>query len=105
MESRNTIDKQQFRITVIMAVIVLITVIGYTYYFTNWKTNLEADITKLQTRQDHIAERHTELRTRVTTLESEHTKTSIELAKIQTQLNNIEFLLLELKKDLSYFHR
>lgn len=95
-----TIDKQQFKITIAIAVSVAIFIIMSTFFLTSWKSQMENRIDHVDTRQAHLAEKYVDMDAKISSLEIAGSDRDIELAKINTKLANIEALLIEIKADL-----
>ncbi len=97
---KETIEKHQLKITIGVAVVVLLFIIGATVQFSSWKANMEQDITLLEKGMEHHARAYTEHDTRLDVLEGENTDIQVRLAMIETKLTTIETILIEIKEDL-----
>jgi len=97
---KETIEKHQLKITIGVAVVVLLFIIGATVQFSSWKANMEQDITLLEKGMEHHTRAYAEHDTRLDLLESENTDIQVRLAMIETKLTNIETILIEIKEDL-----
>jgi len=95
-----TIDKHQFKITVAMAVSILIFIIITTAQFATWKAETEACHNELDDRITHIGEKVVLIRADINALKEKANSRDVELATINTKLANIEALLLDIRTDL-----
>lgn len=97
---KETIDKHQFKITVALAIIVIIFLITTTANFTSWKTEMEAQHEAFDLRQDHLTAGFQAYLDNIEELERRQDGTDITMAEIRTKLSNIESLLVEIRQDL-----
>ncbi len=95
-----SIEKHGFKISIGVAVTVIIFLMIMAMNFATWKTGIENEIDNVDTRQTHLAEKYVVMNERITDLENEDTEFKVQMATINTQLQNIQALLLEIKQDL-----
>ena len=99
-EKTGTIDKHQFKITVAVAIMVLIFIIVTTMNTATWKANMESDHNTFKTSQLHTTEAIVDLEYEVESLERRQDGTDITMAEIKTKLISIEALLIDIKEEL-----
>jgi hypothetical protein len=95
-----SIEKHSIKISLGVAVTVIIFLIIMAFNFATWKTEIRSEIDHIDTRQTHLAEKYVGLNERLTDLEVENTAFKVQMAEIQVQLKNIQTILLEIKDDL-----
>jgi len=95
-----TIEKYPIQISVGVAITVILFLIINAVAYTSWKSDIEHSIEDVDIRQAHLAEKYVKTNERITALENENTGFKIQMATIQTKLNNIEKILLEIKQSL-----
>jgi len=98
--TKDSIEKHGFKISIAVAVMVIIFLIATTAQTASWKTSMEAEHKAMETRQDHLSDGHASLRDSIQDLEKRQDGTDINMAEIKTKLSNIEALLVEIKADL-----
>lgn len=100
MKEKATIDRQSFRISIGVAITVIIFLIAMTFNFSTWKADMEAQHKEFDDRISHVGDKVVNMRLEIKELEGRASERDIELAKINTKLTNIEALLLDIKQDL-----
>jgi len=95
-----SIEKHSFKISIGVAVIVIIFLINMTISFTTWKTEMEATHQEFDDRIVHVGEKVVNMRSDINDLKERASNRDIELATINTKLANIELLLIEIKQDI-----
>jgi len=88
-----SIEKKHIRITIGVAVTILIFLIAITGTFAQWKTNVVNQI-------DHHQEQLEDLSHIVKELQKNGVSRDMQLVEIKTKLTNIEVLLIDIKKDI-----
>ena len=116
----NSIEKHSFKISIGMAIIVILFLLGTSMQFATWKTNIEiqqstflkkeeynvnraeclATHAELDDRITHVGEKIVDMRSSINFLIAKASERDVELATINTKLANIEALLLEIRQDL-----
>ena len=95
-----TIDKKIINLNLITVVSLILFTISYTYITTQWKEGVESALERLWARQDHIAERHTDLRQLVLKIQEDNNALKINITRIDTKLQNIENILGQISNSL-----
>jgi peptidoglycan hydrolase CwlO-like protein len=88
-----TIDKYNLKITIAMAITVIIFMIIISYQTTTWKSRTD---NKIENLENYVSE----IKKDINSLEDKSIRRDIELATINTKLVTIETLLLEIRQDL-----
>ena|GEM_PF-2203341 len=97
---KGTIEKHQFKITIAVAVLVLLFIMTTTFTVATWKSNIESDYKGLCDEVNHISEKFIAIRIDIDELSDKANNRDIQLTEIQVKLVNIESLLLEVKQDI-----
>ena len=97
---KETIEKHQLKITISVAVVVLLFIIGATMQFSNWKSSVEQDILLVQKGLEHHSNAYNSISEIVEDLENKNLAIQVRFALIETKLNSIETILMEIKNDL-----
>lgn len=98
-EVRN-IEKHSFKISIWVALTIIIFLVTMTYNFSNWKKDIESEQKSIISKVDHIWEKYTLVREDITQLQDKSSDKDIQLATINVKLTNIELLMIELKADI-----
>lgn len=101
MTNKLNIEKHSFKISIGVAISVILFLLACAMNLATWKTTIENEIKQIDSKQDHLTEKYINLNERITELEEENTNGKVQIAKIETRLINIEALLIEIKKDLN----
>ena len=96
----DSIENHSFKISIGIAIIVVIFIITATITFTDWKGDVEDDISLLQVGIERHSSAYNKHEERLLGLENANVELKIKLATIETKLVNIESLLIEIKDDL-----
>jgi len=95
-----TIEKYHFKITIAIAVMVIIFIVGTTNEIATWKSNVENELEIVRTGINHVAADYGKFESRISEMEDESITMKVQMATIETKLTNIETLLLDIKQDL-----
>lgn len=102
--TQDTIDKHQFKITVGIAIAVVLFIIAQTATITAWKTDMENQHERLNdefhAHSDWGQGDHERFIALIEELERRQDSTDVGMAEIKTKLSNIEALLVEIKQDI-----
>lgn len=101
MMTENSIEKHSFKITIGVAISVLIFIITMSYNIAVWTTQTNADLNEINDRIDHLSEKYVTMREDISSLESKANERDIQLTEIKTKLVNIETLLVEIKQKIN----
>lgn len=100
MAKQVSIDRRILNISVGLLIIILLSVIGFAFNAGQEFQRMQQEIASLRTGQTHLEREIVNNEGRIISLEGADGQFNVELAKIQTKLNSIEALLIELKADL-----
>jgi len=100
MTMAESIEKHSIKISIGVAITVIIFLIIMTANFASWKAAMEAEHDSMMKSQVHMEEGLQTLKVRLYALEDENTDFKVQLATIDTKLASIETLLLEIRQDL-----
>ena len=95
-----TIDKKSINISIGLAIVVVLFLIGMTANFASWKSEMESAHIEFDDRITHVGEKVVDMRAELVTLQNKASQRDIELATISTKLTNIEALLIDLKQQI-----
>lgn len=95
-----TIDKYQFKITIAVAVSIIIFLIMLSANFATWKSEMESTHKAFTVRQAQLADNIIAVQNDVNDLDKRQDDADIALTEIKTKLINIETLLVEIKQDI-----
>jgi len=95
-----SIEKKHFNISIGVAITILLFLITMAFNFATWKSNIEDNIGHTGDVQNHLSSKYGEMSDRIDVLEQANTEFKVQMATIQTQLANIESILLEIKQDI-----
>lgn len=99
-----TIEQSTIRIQVAVLVTVIIAIITAAFWAGTNFQQINGEIDNLHIGEDHITQQHqqdyTEANERISAIEKDNIELKIRLVRMETQLSNIEALLLELKQDV-----
>ena len=88
-----SIENHYFKVTIAVAIVVILFIISTTYSLAVWKANTESHL-------DLIDHNQIDYDSDIRYLKEKSAKNDIQLATISTKLATIETLLIEIKKDL-----
>ncbi|MBW6469600.1 MAG: hypothetical protein K0A90_00080 [Methanosarcinaceae archaeon] len=94
------IEKNNITISVAALITVIFFIMAQTYALTTWKAEIENSQKSLEHRYTKMSEAHTDFMNKIEDLNKRQAETDIGRAKIETQLTNIQTLLIEIKTDL-----
>jgi len=97
---KETLDKYKIKITIATAIAVIVFIIIASVNFTTWKTEVEKEYEAMTLRQDHLSSGHQSVRDDMKEIETRTDKHDLTLVVIETKLNSIESLLVDIKLDL-----
>ena len=97
---RESIEKYHVQITIATLVVLILFIITTTASLVSWKTNAENTHEALDVRQDHLVEGFNNVRANIEAIEARQNMADISTARIETKLQSIESLLVEIKLDL-----
>lgn len=97
---KETIDKYQFKITIAVAISIIIFLIMLSASFATWKNEMQNQQKAMTLRQDQLSDGHELLKTDVVILERRLDDNDLTLVEIRTKLVNIESLLVDIKQDI-----
>ena len=95
-----SIEKHGLKITVGVAVSIVLFIIMTTLSFTSWKTSMEAEHLAMTVRQDFLSDGHFSIREYIDVMEKRQDSTEITLTRVETKLISIETLLLQMREDM-----
>ena len=99
-----TIDKHQFKITIALAIAIILFIIAQTASIATWKSDVEHNheiLEKAFIEHDSWGNgEHEEFQDEIDELENRLDDTDVAMPEIKTKLSNIEALLVEIKLDL-----
>ena len=96
-----SIEKHSFNISIGVAVMVILFLIGTTVNFASWKTSMEAKHAAMETRQDHLSNGHASMRSEIDGMEDRQDSTDITLTRVETKLVSIESLLILMREEMN----
>jgi hypothetical protein len=94
-----SIEKHSFKISIGVAVLVLLFLLNMSSNFSKWKTEMEAEHAAMELRQDHLSDGYASIRAYVDALESRQDSAEITMARVETKLASIESLLIEMRNE------
>ena len=97
---KDSIEQHSFKLSIGIAMVVIIFLITITAQFASWKSEQSAIHNELDARVTHVGEKVIDIRAEIETLKLQATARDIQLAQINTKLANIETLLIEIKQDI-----
>jgi len=95
-----SIEKHNFKISIGVAITVIIFLLIMSYNFATWKSEMEATHKEMDDRIIHIGEKIINMRSDINILKEQANGRDIQLAQINTKLANIELLLIDIKQDI-----
>ena len=95
-----SIEKHNFKISIGVAITVIIFLLIMSFNFATWKSEMEATHKDLDDRIIHIGEKIIIIRSDINILKDQANGRDIQLAQINTKLANIELLLIDIKQDI-----
>jgi len=95
---KESLEKHQLKITLGVAIVVILFLLGCAVKFGSWTANAESTHNGIYDHVERNEKDITSLQLRVAELEQTNNELKIEIVKIQTKLVNIETLLLEIKE-------
>ena len=99
-KKQTSIEKHSFKISVGVAITVIIFLLVMSFNFATWKAEMQADHEIMTDRIDHISDGFYANQEAIKSLEAVDSSRAVELATINAKLANIESLLIEIKADL-----
>jgi len=98
--NNDSIEKHNFKISIGIAITVIIFLLITSYNFATWKSEMEATHKEMDDRIIHIGEKIITMRSDINILKEQANGRDIQLAQINTKLANIELLLIDIKQDI-----
>ena len=100
MAIEKSIEKHSIKISIGVAITVILFLLTMTAQFTRWQTEMEAHNKEFDDRISHVGEKVVGMRADINELKIENIDVKVRLATIETKLTNIESLLLEIHNDI-----
>ena len=100
MNINGSIEKHSFKISIGVAVSVIIFLIAMTVQFTTWQIEMQAEHTAIVERLDNQLEGFKANFNKINILDDRQDNTDVNMAQISTKLSNIEALLVDIKIEL-----
>lgn len=95
-----SIEKHSIKISIGVAITVVIFLIAMTANFVSWKAQMESNHQEYDARIKQLDAKFLEMKLQIEELDDKATARDIQLAEIKTKLINIEALLVDIKSDL-----
>ena len=98
--TEKSIEKHQVKISIGVAVVVILSLLTMAFNLATWKAEMQAEHQEFDDRITHVGDKIIGMRTDINALNEQADARDIQLATINTKLANIEALLIEIKTDL-----
>jgi len=95
-----SIEKHSFKISIGVAVTVIIFLIAFAFKLGAIQSQNAAIHDEITAKCDHIGDKIVDMRSDIDALEATDNSRAVDIATINTKLANIETLLIEIKQDL-----
>jgi len=100
MTNKENIDNHQLKITVATLIVMILFIMGISFQFATWKSEISSDQIALNLKVEHIGSKFVDIRSDIILLNNKAIDRDIQLATINTKLATIETLLIDIKQDI-----
>lgn len=99
-KKQTSIEKHSFKISVGVAITVIIFLLVMSFNFATWKADMNADHKEFDDRINHVSNGFYSNQESILALQAIDSDRDVDIALINAKLANIEALLLEIKQDI-----